>query len=155
MKAPNPFEASLQLWGRLLGEHGDGPDGIPRADQTRYHALVRAADFPPGSASGRSARSMSRLRQSPTWGFEPVVCTETRTHRISTPEDLPLEVRQVQKAFERLNDYAPELARVLLANYHRRGPQADKAEDLGIPLRRYKDRLRGGRAGMMIFLSDM
>jgi hypothetical protein len=97
---------------------------------------------------------MSRLRQSPTWGFEPVVCTETRTHRISTPEDLPLEVRQVQKAFERLHDYAPELARVLLANYHRLGPQSDKADDLGLPYRRYKDRLKGARAGMFLLLSE-
>ncbi len=155
MKTIDPFEASLQLWGRLLGDHGDGPDAIPDADKTRNHALVRAAQFPPGSASGRSARAMSDLRGSPSWGFEPVVCTETRTYRISTPEDLPLEVRQVQTAFERLLAFAPELASVLLTNYHRRGPQSNKAEDMGLPYRRYKDRLRGARAGMLIFLSDL
>lgn len=155
MKLRDELEDRLRQWGRVLGEHGDGPDEIPEADRTRRHSLVQAQQFPPGPASGRSARAMAGLRGSPSWGFAPVVCTETRTHRISTPEDLPLEVRRVQSAFERLHDYAPELAVVLLAQYHRRGTQFDKAEDMGLHYRRYKERLSGARAGMLIILSDM
>lgn len=148
-------EMDLRQWGRVLGEHGDGPDEIPESDRTRNHALVRAAQFPPGTVSGRSARAMSQLRGSPSWGFEPISCTETRTHRISTPDDVPLTVRRVQLAFERLHSYAPELARVLLVQYHRRGTQIEKAEDLGLPYRRYKERLQGARAGIWLILSDM
>jgi hypothetical protein len=154
MKTPDELEARLRLWGRVLGEHGDGNgDDIPDADRTRNHALVRAAQFPPGNVSGRAARAMSKLRHSPSWGFAPVVCSETRTHRISVPEDTPQDVVRVQSAYERLLGYSPPLALVLLAQYHTHGAQSEKAEMLGIPYRTYQRRLSDARGSIFILLS--
>jgi DNA-directed RNA polymerase specialized sigma24 family protein len=96
---------------------------------------------------------MSKLRHSPSWGFAPVVCTESRTHRISVPEDTPQDVVRVQSAYERLLGYSPPLALVLLAQYHTHGAQSEKAEILGIRVNRYRERLSGARAAMLILLS--
>jgi hypothetical protein len=153
MKPSDELEARLRRWGHCLGEHAGSGDDIPEADRTRNHALVRAAQFPPGNVAGRAAKSMCKVRGVPSWGFAPAVCTETRTHRISTPEDTPPDVVRVQSAYERLLGYSQPLALVLLAQYQTHGAQSEKAEGLGISYRTYKRRLADARGSMYLLLN--
>lgn len=153
MSQPDTLEARLRRWGHCLGEHTGSGDDIPEADRTRNHALVRAAQFPPGNVAGRSARAMAKIRGVPSWGFAPAVCTETRTHRLSMPEDTPKDVQQVQAAYLRLHGYSEPLARVLLAQYQTQGAQREKAEIMGITYRTYQRRLADAKGSMFILLS--
>lgn len=130
IKPNDELEAMLRLWGRYYGERPPPEwDELEPADATASHPIARAMEFAGGdnSPASRSARAMSKLRKTPTWGFDPVVCTETRTRRIATPEDMPPVVQRVQRAALDLYRLDTLGGTVLRFEYCKRGPQVEKA----------------------------
>ncbi len=146
------LEILLRKWGWAFGERppkewaeGDGPSYA-------VSPIARAMEFAPGrngkGTVGRSASAMSKLRGTPAFGFDPVVCTETRSKRIATPDDIPADIQRVQTAALALHAVDPVRGRVLRTEYCRLGSQHDKAERLGLKIRRYRDELAHARTWM-------
>lgn len=143
------LETLLRAWGRLFGERppkewdeGDGPAAT-------VHPIAKAMEFAAGrnakETAGRSSAAMARLRGTPAWGTDPIPCKETRSKRIATPDDIPAEIQRVQSAALALHAVDPVRGRVLRTEYCRRGTQHDKAEKLGMKVRRYRDELAHAR----------
>jgi hypothetical protein len=129
------LEKMLRAWGHYYGEKkprewdesGEDPSSL-----TRSHPISRAMEFSGGEAtvSGRSARGMRKLRGTPTWGFDPILCRETRTHRIAVPDDIPPHVARVQTFALELYRIDTLRGSVLRWEYCKRGAQAEKAAAL-------------------------
>lgn len=159
MKPDNdPLEAMLRLWGRYYGERAPtewDESGDDPASLTANHPIARAMEFAGGDETvpQRSAFAMRRVRKVPTWGFDPVVCTETRSRRIATPEDMPRVVQRVQAAALELYRIDTMRGTVLRFEYCKRGRQIEKAAALavvGLPtgLRIYRESLSFARGWM-------
>lgn len=153
----DPLEAMLLLWGRYYGERKpDEWDEGAEASLTDNHPIARAMEFAGGDESipQRSARGMAKLRGVPTWGFDPVVCTETRSKRISTPDDMPVVVQRVQSAA--LDLYRLDELRGIVLRFHycTRGTQFEKAARVSdvfsktIGIRTYRESLSFARGWM-------
>jgi len=155
---PEQLEHLLRRWGWANSERPPcDADEISLADATPCHPLVRAAQFPPGEGvmSGRASKSMARLRGVPDWGFQPTVCTEDRTYRISTPDDTPPEIQRVQRASLELQTADPLRGLCLRVNYCTCGSHWEKAQAVSlkygkpVKLKRYRDEVAFARVWMM------
>jgi hypothetical protein len=137
------LESALKSWGRVYGQRAPSEDeltGNPFAFLgTGKHPIATAMEFAGGEDApvGRSARAMVKIRHVPSWGFEPMVCTETRSHRIATSDDIPLAAQRVQRAVLALYAVDPALANVLRIRYCERGRTRDKASELGVRFSRF------------------
>lgn len=156
MKTPD-LETLLRAWGRYYGERApkEWDEGEDESQLTISHPLARAMEFAGGHEpiSLRAARGMRKIRGTPTWGFDPVACAETRTHRISTPDDVPPTVQRVQRAALELYRMDTMRGTVLRFEYCKRGRQADKCgalSALGFPmgLRMYREALANAKGWM-------
>ncbi len=152
---PEQLEDALRAWGYYMGQRppSDDIDDMPDHDRTPTHALVLMAQFPPGKAGHRSAKAMARYRGTPSWGFDPMVCHATRSHKISMPEDTPPIVRVVQSAYLQLFGESEALAIVLLTHYQTRGTKAEKAKSLGLRFNDYNHGLSEARAMVYLLLN--
>jgi hypothetical protein len=157
------LEDMLRAWGHFYGE-GKPKEWDEAADDpsamTISHPIARAMDFAGGdeSPSGRSARAMKRIRKSPTWGFDPVVCTETRSFRIATNDDIPQIVQRVQRAALELYRIDTMRGTVLRFEYCKRGRQIEKAAmmatvGLSCGVRQYRESLQFAKGWMDARLS--
>lgn len=149
------LETALRLWGRYYGERRSDyeDDGTPVAvlpGGPGIHPIARAMETAGGGdlALGRSGAALRKLTGQKAWATDPMPATETRSHRISQPADIPLAARQVEAAVMDLQVCEPLPGRVLRVQYCRLGEQELKARLVAIPLRRYRDELRLARVWM-------
>lgn len=135
----------LRAWGHFYGQRPppEWDESLGEPAPTGTHPIARAMEFAGGdeSPSIRSAGAMRKIRHVPTWGFDPLVCTETRSHRISTPDDIPVMVQRMQRTWLELCKANQFLGTVLLYEYCMRGTQGYKAEELDIGTRVYRESL--------------
>jgi hypothetical protein len=155
---PDQLEAALRAWGRFYGERpppewGDEPEPQPLG--AGVHPIARAMEFAGGRDKpvGRAASSMARVRGTPSWGFDPVACSETRTHRISTPDDVPPIVRLVEAAAMTLYRQDTLTGTILRWEYCKRGKQIEKAAmlvtvGLNAGVRVYREKLAYAKGWM-------
>lgn len=155
------LKAALRLWGRYYGERRSDydDDGLLIGDTALAppHPIARAMEFAGGGnvAVGRSGARLRRLAGQRAWATDPMPSTETRSHRMSQPDDIPKLARTVEAAALDLQfrEYLP--GRVLRVQYCRLGDQVFKAGIVEIPLRRYLDELRYAKAWISGRLSYM
>lgn len=158
------LERALRDWGHWYGERRqaewqEGEEDVLIGGSV--HPIARAMEFAGGSGIpvGRAAASMARLRNTPAWGFDPLVCTETRSHRISTADDIPQNAQKVQSAVLILYKIEPLRSTCLRLNYctfgshHHKAQMASEMSGLPIKLKRFRDELLLARIWMMGRLS--
>lgn len=145
---PKAMESLFVRWGWALGEQRpteqDDPDyGTP----TRSHPLMRAMQFPGVVEAGaRAGQAMRKLTGAKAWATDPIRCKETRSYKLSTPDDLPSDILLVQKAYEALLDYNKIDALCFQARYCSRALTGkERAEKVGVPFRKYETGLHSAR----------
>lgn len=154
----SPIEYLLRKWGHYYGERAPkewDEAGEDESQLTGSHPIARAMEFSGGDGHslGRHARGMAKLRGTPTWGFDPVTCSETRSRRISVPEDVPRDVQLVQSAALELYRFDTLRGTVLRFEYCKRGSQSEKTAmlvtaGLSVSLRVYRESLSYARGWM-------
>lgn len=141
---PEAMEDLFRRWGWEFGEQrpterDDPTYGTP----THSHPLVRAMQFPGVVEAGKRAGAAYRkITGAPAWSTDPIRCKETRSFKISLPDDTPREIQLVQTAWLGLWDYEELDARVFQAQYCWRAmTRAEKSAVLGLHVKRYDVRL--------------
>lgn len=159
MLTVDEVEKMLRNWGWFFGvrpARDDGDDYICPTLGSGQHPIATAMEFAGGTdrPAGRSARAMAKVRGTPTWGFAPAVCTETRSHRTSTPDDVPVTAQRVQRASLELQSIDPLRGLCLRTNYCTLGSHFEKAAAVSatlgelVTLRTYRHELALARVWM-------
>lgn len=153
------LEEALIAWGRVYGT-GRGSEFAEDRSLTGNSTLARIMGRPKKDSTvkrdGTGRRTaMGGGRPVPMWAVDAIPCTETRTLR---PEYDRLEtpiMGRVQTAWMALYRASEEQATALRVHYQRRDLSRDeRAEVAGLPVSRYKDSVRMGRAWIQGRLSD-
>lgn len=154
----DPLEVLLRGWGAWHQRNRPvviDREYIARADATRSHAIARVS---PGRrktkpvSQRRGGHELRRITGQPLWATEPMRCVETRTRAVATPHDIPDHVRRVDSAELYLRTVDLEFAAVIRIEYCEDGTQEEKARELGLEVRRYRDRLLAARLVLRGFL---
>lgn len=151
------LEAMLRAWGHFYGERRpkewDEAAEVGEANLTASHPIARAMEYAGGQAvsRARSAWGMKKIRGGvPLWGFDPVKGKDTRSFRVSTPDDVPREIQRIQTIWLELYRADTLRAMIVQTEYCRRGTQGEKAamlkaQGFAVGLRVYRENLAFAR----------